>query len=145
MIQFTIYGDPKSKGRPRFRNTGRFIQTYTDKETASYENLVKISFALNDCKKIEGEVPIKAKIIFYMSIPKSFSKKKRVEIDKGKIRPLKKIDLDNGIKIIFDALNKIAYDDDKQIVEVITKKYYSEIPRVEVELSELGEDYEYSD
>lgn len=32
-MKFVIYGEPKGKGRPRFRNAGKFITTYTPKET----------------------------------------------------------------------------------------------------------------
>ena len=50
----------------------------------------------------------------------------------GDIRPTKKPDMDNVIKIIADALNKIAYRDDTQIVDCQVRKFYSEKPRVEV-------------
>ena len=47
-------------------------------------------------------------------------------------RPTKKPDLDNIIKAIADSLNGIAYKDDAQIVELKSKKFYSDTPRVEV-------------
>lgn len=50
----------------------------------------------------------------------------------GDIRPTKKPDMDNVIKIIADSLNKIAYRDDTQIVDCQVRKFYSEKPRVEV-------------
>lgn len=40
--------------------------------------------------------------------------------------------MDNCIKIIADALNKIAYHDDTQIVDCQVRKFYSDDPRVEV-------------
>ncbi|MFL8231041.1 RusA family crossover junction endodeoxyribonuclease, partial [Clostridioides difficile] len=55
----------------------------------------------------------------------------------GLIRPNKKPDLDNIIKSVADSLNGIAYKDDSQIVEVVSKKYYSDRPRVEVELEDI--------
>lgn len=40
--KFTVYGEPKGKGRPRFNtNTGHAI---TPKDTVSYENLVKLEW-----------------------------------------------------------------------------------------------------
>ena len=39
-------GEPRGKGRPRFRRAGAFVQTYTDDKTANYENLVKHEGAL---------------------------------------------------------------------------------------------------
>lgn len=52
----------------------------------------------------------------------------------GKIFPTKKPDIDNVIKVIADALNGVAYDDDKQIIDVSARKVYSETPRVDVRI-----------
>ena len=48
------------------------------------------------------------------------------------IRPMKKPDNDNVVKIIQDALNLVAYHDDVQIVDCQLRKFYSDRPRVEV-------------
>ena len=45
---------------------------------------------------------------------------------KNKIYPTKKPDVDNIIKIIADALNGVAYNDDKQIVMCNCGKYYTD-------------------
>lgn len=45
---------------------------------------------------------------------------------KNKIYPTKKPDVDNIIKIIADALNGVAYNDDKQIVMCSCGKYYTD-------------------
>ncbi|WP_320408270.1 RusA family crossover junction endodeoxyribonuclease [Paraclostridium bifermentans] len=42
------------------------------------------------------------------------------------------------MKAIADSLNGIAYKDDAQIVEVVSKKFYSERPRVEVTIEDLA-------
>ena len=75
--------------------------------------------------------------IFY-SIPKSTPKKNIEPMLAGKIRPCKKPDIDNIIKIIFDALNGVAYKDDTQIFEVHAVERYGETARVEVELFEIN-------
>ena len=135
MIEFTVYGEPKGKGRPKFRNTGKFVTTYTPKDTVSYENLVKFEFLeQTDKKKIEGE--LFAEINAYFSIPKSTSKKKAELMRTGEIMHTKLSDCDNIAKIILDALNKIAYHDDSQICSLTVKKFYSDTPRVEVKIWE---------
>ena len=55
----------------------------------------------------------------------------------GYIRPAKKPDIDNVIKSILDALNGVAYHDDTQVVAVFAEKYYSDTPRVEVEIGNM--------
>lgn len=137
IINFTVWGNPQGKKRPRFTRQGNYVRTYTDKETVSYENLVKLSFINSGCEKYVGEIPLKVEIDFYMSIPKSTSKKKYIKMLSNEIRPLKKIDLDNGIKIILDALNKVAFDDDKQVIEVSARKFYSDTPRTEVKICQM--------
>ena len=34
--------------------------------------------------------------------------------------------MDNILKAVLDALNEVAYEDDKQVVELIGRKYYTE-------------------
>lgn len=55
----------------------------------------------------------------------------------GIIRPTKKPDMDNCIKVIADALNKLAYHDDTQIVDCQIRKFYSDDPRVEVRILDI--------
>lgn len=136
-MKFIIYGEPKAKGRPRFRSVGKFVKTYNDEETTNYENLVKLSFVNSGCPAFLNNEPIKCTINLYRGIPKSVSKKKQQQMLNGEIRPTNKPDVDNCIKSIFDGLNTIAFNDDKQIVELHCYKFYDTIPRAEVELEEL--------
>lgn len=136
-MKFVIYGEPVAKGRPRFRNAGAFVQTYTPKKTIDYENLVKVSFDMSDDKDyFMGEV--EAVIKTYFSIPKSTSKKKTILMINHELRPTKKPDCDNLAKTILDALNGRAFKDDSQVVSLLVEKYYAEEPRVEVELKARG-------
>lgn len=130
-INFTVMGEPKGKGRPRFcRNTGHAI---TPKDTVNYETLVKMEYT-QACgeQMFPDDAMLDMRIKAYYSIPKSASKKRHAAMLGGDIRPTKKPDMDNVIKIIADALNKIAYRDDTQIVDCQVRKFYSEKPRVEV-------------
>ena len=130
-VKFTLYGEPKGKGRPRFRrNTGHAI---TPKDTVNYETLVHMEY-LEQCKdfRFPDGTMLDMRIKAFYSIPKSASKKKKASMIAGEIRPTKKPDMDNVVKIIADSLNQIAYRDDTQIVDCQCRKFYAEIPRVEV-------------
>lgn len=85
----------------------------------------------------DADEELRANIIAYYPIAKNTSKKKRQQMLAGLIRPTKKPDLDNVIKSILDALNKVAYHDDTQIVSLSMEKFYSGSPRVEVSISNL--------
>lgn len=62
----------------------------------------------------------------YFSIPKSYSKKRRMNCINGIEKPNKKPDIDNVLKNVLDALNKFAYEDDTQVISVVCQKYYTE-------------------
>ena len=137
MIKFTILGEPKGKGRPRFNTrTGHAI---TPKDTVNYETLVHMEY-LAQCQnfRFSDDAMLDMRIKTYYSIPKSASKKKKAAMLANEIRPTKKPDMDNVIKIIADALNQVAYRDDTQIVDCQCRKFYSENPRVEVTIREVS-------
>lgn len=81
--------------------------------------------------------PIKASIEAYYTIPKSKSKNVKAQMLKNIIRPVKKPDVDNIAKAVFDSLNGIAYKDDAQVVELSMAKYYAENGFVKVMLEEM--------
>lgn len=133
IVNFTIPGEPKAKARPRVTKKGI---TYTPKETTEYENWVRQCYVTgNQGKVLKGQV--KVIINAYFSIPKSTSQKKQKEMKNFLLRPTKKPDTDNIAKIVLDSLNKIAFDDDKQVIDLRVLKFYSENPRVEVTLDEI--------
>lgn len=133
---FIVMGDPKGKGRPKFTTVNGWPRAYTPKTTIDYENSVKASF-LSNHRKVFTDEPIMIQIDAFLSIPKNWSKKKRAQAIENNIFPTKKPDIDNIQKIILDALNGVAFDDDKQIIGVATTKRFSETPRVEVSISEV--------
>ena len=129
-----VEGKIKGKARPRFNTkTGR---AFTPGDTITYENWIKCCYQ-NQCGKfIDGAV--KAIIYVYYKIPKSYTKKRVQAIRDGVEMPLKKPDSDNIAKIVLDSLNKIAFDDDAQVVELtIIKKWTEEQERIEFELEEI--------
>lgn len=80
---------------------------------------------------------LKMEIYFLMPIVASTSKKRKQLMLERKILPDKKPDLSNMVKSIEDALNKIAYHDDSQIVESHLYKFYSEEPKAIVMISKI--------
>lgn len=128
-MKFTIPGEPTGKGRPRVMRTGH---AYTPEKTVLYENLVKLCYK---GKIHEGELAMDVKAFY--QIPKSASRRNADLMQRWCIKPTKKPDCDNVLKIIADALNGIAYKDDSQIVDARVRKYYSDEPRIEVEISEI--------
>lgn len=137
-VRFTVPGPPKGKARARtVRTRGGQTFSYTPEGTVLYENLVKISFSETGEKTFDADQSLHVSMTAYYPIPKSASRKKKEEMSAGRIRPAKKPDIDNIIKSVLDALNGVAYHDDTQVVAVFAEKYYSDTPRVEVEIDSM--------
>ena len=135
-VHFTVPGEPRAKARPRFsRKTGH---TYTPDKTVEYEELIRLRYLQATDKVFPDDAEINAVITAYFSIPKSASKKKKQAMLEDKIRPTKKPDVDNIMKIILDSLQvgNTAFRDDAQVVWCVCEKFYDDVPRVEVSLYE---------
>ena len=132
LLQLVIPGEPCGKQRPRFvMATGR---TYTPGKTVNAETLIKELFA----QAYSGFVPLTCAlsltVIAYMGVPVSTTKKHRERMLAQQWWPTKKPDADNILKLAADALNGLAYVDDKQIVTAHIHKVYSDRPRLEINI-----------
>jgi Holliday junction resolvase RusA-like endonuclease len=67
-----------------------------------------------------------------MPIPESWSKKKRQAALAGDLCHTGKPDFDNIAKIVGDALNKIVWKDDSQIIVCSFRKFYASEPGLTV-------------
>ncbi len=134
-VEFTVEGNPFGKQRPRHNRATNV--TYTPKETTNHETIIALSY-----KKRYGRArfapgtPLCLAVKAYMPIPKGATKAKRKLMQEGAIRPITKPDWDNIGKLVADALNGIAYDDDKCICTAVVEKYYSDLPRTEIIITE---------
>ena len=139
MITLTILGMPQGKGRPRFAKHGNFVNTYTPDKTVIYENLVRTEYTRQFKPLRFADQSLRMEVTAFFPIPKSTSKKNAALMRENKLRPAKKPDADNILKIIADSLNGVAYKDDAQITDATVRRFYSDIPRVEVKISEVTE------
>ena len=139
IVAFTVDGIPHGKGRPRFRSLGKFVQTYTDAKTKSYESKIKDAAkqAMGSSDPLEG--PVRLDLLIKLPVPKSYPKKRSEACLSGSEWPTKKPDWDNVAKSIADAMNDVVFLDDTQIVVAKVSKRYSAEPGVDVRISEILE------
>ena len=78
-------------------------------------------------------------VIAYFPIPKNTTKKLREKMEREEVFRTKKPDWDNIGKIVSDALNGIAWEDDNQVMGFVLK-FYSPRPRIEVYIREVDEE-----
>ena len=107
---------PRPKGRPRMSPRGF---AYTPPETVKYEKMIA---SMYEGPKYEDE-----RLCVHLKFSES-----GVELDIEPAKPLKMVkksggrklsgDIDNYAKAVLDALNGVAYNDDKQIVVLMLEK-----------------------
>lgn len=96
------------KGRVRFvRQTGR---TYTPTRTQDAMAAVQAAFAATGAQMAPAGLPVGVAIKTLRHLPKS--RPKRVESEPDVYKP----DADNVAKLVLDALNGLAWEDDTQVV-----------------------------
>lgn len=114
-IAFDIPGKPFAKQRPRSTRQGR---VYTPAETVSFERTVGTLAAQHCREPLTGPVRVTVYAVFQ---PPASASKAKVAAMLG--RPhMQKPDLDNCLKAILDGLNRIAFADDAQVVEIVCRK-----------------------
>ena len=135
-IKITIPGEPVGKGRPRARimqaNGKSFVHLYTDADTVAMEKMIAQlgRYAMGPRNPFSG--PLVLELLAHHPIPTSWPKKNQATAREGEMACMAKPDLDNVVKLVLDALNKIVYVDDKQVVGILARKQYSAEARVEV-------------
>ena len=123
MNEIAIQIRPMPSPRPRVYGK----RTVMPEPYMDYKSVIE-----NKCKsfsKIDGD--IKATLLFHFKKSKSHGRNK-MSMPVG--------DCDNLAKSVLDALEGIAYENDRQIVELIVKKGYSDTDLVEIRLEKVEND-----
>lgn len=92
---FVVYGEPRSKARPRFGRTGK---VYSDKKQVANQRMLSMNFLRHVKRPIVGSVAISAVFVRQNH---------------------QRTDVDNMLKQLLDSANKVAWDDDVQVTFVV--------------------------
>ena len=135
-MMFELSIIPTAQQRARHTRSG---MAYKSREQEANERTLE---AMPLCHKPEKPLcgPVKLDFTAYMPIPASTSKKRRVDMQAGKIGHTVKPDVDNLAKQLLDAMTRLRFwDDDRQIVELTCRKRYAEEPRWEICVQQVPE------
>lgn len=117
---------------------GRFgTHAYDEKKYAGWKDHARLAASREMNGRPPLACPIDFKVKIYFQIPESWSGRKTQQAISGIIRPTITPDYDNLAKACADALTGIVIRDDKYIVIARIEKWYSDRPRVEMEVSEI--------
>lgn len=134
-ISFLVSIVPAAKGRPRFaRATGR---AYTPGATADAERSFRsLAMAHRPAEPLEG--PLFVQLVFGVPIPQKSHWWHAAAVARC-VWPTPRPDLDNYEKLVLDALNRIFWRDDSQIVKVEKMKAYAPSPFISVRISKIAQ------
>lgn len=138
-VSFIVYGEPVAQGRPRASTIHGKVRMYDPAKSKDFKKYVRLVASQHRPPHLlEG--PLKMSVVIYKPSLKSFSRKKATAAERGELRPITKPDVDNYVKAIKDACNKVIWNDDSQVVDLHISKYYSATPRVEISVIEATEE-----
>ena len=114
MTEIVIPWPPRSKGRPRMTKSGH---TYTPPETRKAEEAIRAAFkeAMPNWTPLEGPIEV---AIFMHDSKLRISLRTTGDYESRKLRG----DIDNYGKLVLDALNGVAWVDDRQIGMLLLEK-----------------------
>ena len=134
MIQFIVPAVPVPQPRARataFNGRARMYEAKKSHPIHDFKAMVRlIATQAHRGPPIEG--PIRLFATFVLPRPKSAPKKQR-----ERIAHTKRGDVDNFLKAVMDALNKLLWNDDAQIYLAQCRKYVAdvdELPHVEIKV-----------
>ena len=139
-MRIIVEGNPVAKKRPRFARRGKFVATYSDQETEEGRFLLLAKGQID--RQRTG--PLRVDCIFYMPRPKSHygtGKKSGVLKQDAPLYHTKKPDIDNLQKMVYDCLNGFAWSDDSIVCISESRKVYSDRPRTEIKIMEVGNEW----
>lgn len=122
-ITFEVEGKPVPKSRPRVVTRGKRRFAFTPKKVRKWEGVIKAEAEKHF--DVPFDWPVVVSLTFYMPRPKSRRLDTWVPTTP---------DLDNLEKSVLDALNEVAYTDDRLVVVKSSSKRYVSggSPRVEI-------------
>lgn len=136
LLRIFIPGKVSGKGRPRFARMGNFVRAYTPKETENAEGIIRTMAMQQLAGRPPSTAPIYLQVVAMLMPPQSWPNWKRVAAFDGNIEATTKPDLDNIMKLVKDALNKVVWADDAQVVICHASKGYGVREGVEIYVSE---------
>ena len=118
-IVFEVPGKPQGKARARtfYNKRAGKTMSITPEGTVNYENLIKVMFLQSRPEQFKLiTTPVAVHIIAH------YRKAKANKMPAPMLKP----DADNICKCVLDALNGVAYQDDKQVIDVRIGKRWAE-------------------
>jgi len=136
-IKLIVLGDPRAQKRHRAVRMGGMIRQY---DPSASDKADFLSVVQNQAPEEPFSCPLRVDMIFFFTRPRNhYYTGKRADVlrDNAPEWHTSKSDVDNNVKAIFDALNKVFWRDDSIICVLTAIKKYSSKPRTEITITPL--------
>lgn len=110
--KFTYSGKVRGQARPRFTRNGHAYELAEDKH---YKAELRRAYVEQGGEHY-GNAPVSVAVFVYGALPAS--RPKAMQSEPNAYKP----DADNIAKAVLDALQGVAYDDDKQVTRLLVSK-----------------------
>lgn len=131
-FEFVVPGQPLGWARA---GGGTTTHRFTPAPQRSYAGALKLfcAAAMKGAAPLDGPLAVDIHAIYPW--PASWSQRKRGEA--GARWKVSRPDIDNLAKILMDSLNTVAWSDDARICSANLRKYYGDLPCLQVKVRKL--------
>jgi Holliday junction resolvase RusA-like endonuclease len=138
-ITLTIPGLPTAKGRPRIGKlaNGRPV-AFTPEKTRTREGVVAALAMDVMASRPALTCPVEVVVEAVLPIARSWRKSEQQQARDGIKWPIGRPDLDNLVKLVTDGCNGIVWADDSQIVFLLARKSYGDIPKTVIHVTPVS-------
>lgn len=142
-FQLVLDGEPDNYVRERYTSNGNRFYNKKGKEMKLLKKqaleLLEKEKSFSVMKELLEEKDnlyyVSISAIFYLPTGISGSKTMRTLKNQGILKPAKIPDIDNFSKFLLDSMHGVFYDNDSRVIELNSKKLYSEEPRTELSVT----------
>lgn len=144
---FRVDGRPQGKARARtfYDAQSRKMRSVTPESTRVYEEAIRWAFVAQRGSGGPRAASYRVDILAAYKIPKAWSESKRAAALRGEVPVTAKPDADNVIKVVLDALNGLAWEDDRQVTQVSCRKVYRMDEFLGIKIEEDIHEQDFSD
>lgn len=136
LVSIYVDGVPGSKGRPKMFRTRTGIGSRTPAKTAAYEE--RLAHVAKQQWKGEPVTSALRLVVVAVFPPQSTMRGvDRQLAHAGELWHTSRPDLDNVVKIVCDALNKLVWVDDAQVAQFDARKQFGPNPGLWIEVYSL--------
>ncbi len=136
-LSFSVDTKAVPQSRPRGTARNGFIKFYKPSNNREYEEIIAdaaLSAMLDKGISKPSELAVDMYVEVWRLPPNSWSIKKKNMAYAREILPTPKPDSSNYYKLVEDALNKVIYVDDSQVIRQSSAKYYAKEEKVIVDI-----------